>query len=112
LFEIPPMLIQPFVENAIEHAFKNQTEDKKIDVQLKYSNNELICTISDNGIGIDTQKENEDKKSLATMITSERLEMLSKDLKVKGSISIEDRKKYNKRGTLVTLVIPYKIHRR
>ncbi len=112
LFEIPPMLIQPFIENAIEHGFKDRKENKKIAVQINYSNNELICTITDNGIGIDAQKENEneneDKKSLATTITSERLKILSKDFKIKGSVQIEDRQKYEEQGTLVTLVIPYK----
>ena len=110
-FEIPPMLIQPFIENAIEHAFKDQKENRKIEVQLKYSKEELICTVTDNGIGIATQKEKEKptKKSLATTITSERLEMLSKDFKKKGSVTIEDRKKYNQQGTIVTLIIPYQI---
>lgn len=110
-FMIPPMLIQPFIENAIEHAFKNQKENRKIDIQLKYFNKKLICSITDNGIGIDSQKEtkNQHKKSLATTITSERLRTLSKDFKIKGSITIEDRKKHNEQGTIVTLVIPYKI---
>lgn len=111
LFKVPPMLIQPFIENAIEHAFKNQEDNRKIDIQLKYVHKELICTITDNGIGIDTEKspKNQHKKSLATTITSERLKVLAKDFKMKGSINIEDRKKYNAQGTIVTLVIPYKI---
>lgn len=110
LFEIPPMLIQPFIENAIEHAFINQEENKKIDVQLTYLNKELKCTIVDNGVGIDTlmKRKNQHKKSLSTTITSERLQMLSNDFKMKGSVLIEDRKKYNAQGTIVTLVIPHK----
>lgn len=111
IFKIPPMLIQPFVENAVEHAFENQKGNRTIDVHLKYSNKELICTITDNGLGIDSQKEhkNSNKKSLSTTITSERLKILSKDLKMKGYVTIEDRQKYNKQGTIVTLAIPYKI---
>ena len=105
LFKIPPMLMQPFVENAIEHGFVNQEENRKIDIHLKYFKGELLCTITDNGIGINAQKENRrgNKKPLATTITSERLEMLSKDFKMKGSVTIEDRQKYNEQGTLVTL---------
>ena len=111
LFKIPPMLIQPFIENAIEHGFRDQKENRKIDVHLKYLDKKLICTITDNGIGIDTQKEykNQNKKSLSTIITSERLKILSKDFKMKGSVTIEDRKKYNEQGTVVTLIIPHKI---
>lgn len=111
LFEIPPMLIQPFVENAIEHAFSNQQKDRRITVELTYSNNNLICTITDNGIGIEAikHKNNQNKKSLSTTITSERIKMLSKDFKTKGSVKVEDRKIYNAQGTMVTLIIPYKI---
>lgn len=110
LFKIPPMLIQPFIENVIEHAFEDRKENRKIDIQLKYMNEELICTITDNGIGIDTPNghKRKDKKSLATIITTERLKMLSKDFNIEGSVRIEDRKKYNEQGTIVTLVIPYK----
>ncbi|MCB0463911.1 MAG: tetratricopeptide repeat protein [Flavobacteriaceae bacterium] len=109
-FKIPPMLIQPFIENAVEHAFEDRKENRKIDIQLTYANDELICTIKDNGIGIDAQNghKRKDKKSLATTITSERLKMLSKDFNIEGSVKIEDRKHYNEQGTIVTLVIPYK----
>lgn len=109
-FKIPPMLIQPFIENAVEHAFTSAEQDKKIEVHLKHSDKRLICTITDNGIGIDSQKEgySRDKKSMATTITSERLEILAKDLKMQGSVTVEDRKKYNAQGTIITLVIPYK----
>ncbi|MCB0372290.1 MAG: histidine kinase, partial [Muricauda sp.] len=111
LFKIPPMLIQPFIENAIEHAFVNQKEERKIEMHLKYLVGELICIIKDNGIGINSQKKNNgnDKKSLATTITSERLKILSKDFKMKGSVSIEDRSQYKEKGTNVTLIIPYKM---
>ncbi len=110
LFKIPPMLIQPFIENAIEHAFKNKTENREIDIQLKYVNKELICTIIDNGIGIDAKNghQQQDKKSLATTITSERLKMLSKDFNIKGSVHVEDRKHHQEQGTKVTLILPYK----
>ncbi len=112
LFEVPPMLIQPFVENAIEHAFINQQENRKISIHLKYIDKNLICTIADNGVGIGTQIDNKqsDKKSLSTTITSERLQILSKDFKMKGSVTIEDRQKYNEQGTMVTLLIPYKMN--
>ncbi|WP_222439105.1 tetratricopeptide repeat protein [Echinicola salinicaeni] len=107
---IPPMLIQPFVENAIEHAFVGQVEENKIEISLKYEGEQLICTIADNGIGIDSQQEicSNSKKSLATTITSERLTILSKDFKMKGDMMIEDRSKYHEKGTMVTLIIPYK----
>ncbi|WP_299134849.1 tetratricopeptide repeat protein [uncultured Tenacibaculum sp.] len=108
-FKIPPMLIQPFIENAIEHAFINQSENKTIAINLEFLNKELICKIIDNGIGISSQTENNNqyKKSLSTAITSERLKILSKYFKMKGTVTVEDRSKYNKKGTQVILKIPY-----
>tara|TARA_R110000765_G_scaffold371642_1_gene461919 strand:+ start:395 stop:2587 length:2193 start_codon:yes stop_codon:yes gene_type:complete len=109
--QIPPMLIQPFIENAIEHAFPIERECREIEVHLSCNDKKIICTITDNGIGIDaiSEKTNLKKKSLATTITGERLLLLAKEFKVPGFITIEDRNKYEEQGTLVTLVIPYKI---
>lgn len=109
--QIPPMLIQPFVENAIEHAFNGQAKSKMIKVELSLKDGQLICTISDNGIGYNSSKKEtkKNKRSLATTITSERLEILSEDFKMPSSISIENRASFGDDGTLVTLVIPYKI---
>ncbi len=109
MFQIPPMLIQPFVENAIEHAFVNMDTNPRIDIKLRYIDKKLVCTIADNGVGIDYENGNKrkDKKSLATTITSERLETLSNEFKTEGSVTVVDRKVDNEKGTLVTLVIPY-----
>ena len=91
------------------HIYKLQIENQKIEVHLKYSDEALVCVIMDNGIGINAIKEKarDDKKSLATSITSERLNILSTNYKMKGSVKVEDRVKYNEKGTIVTLVIPY-----
>ncbi|KAA2219987.1 tetratricopeptide repeat protein [Maribacter flavus] len=109
-FLVPPMLIQPFIENAIEHAFTTNQEHREIGVHLTLEGNKLRCTITDNGIGIDaiSNKTDTKKKSLATTITKERLEMLAKDFKTAGGITIADRKKDKERGTRITLLIPYK----
>lgn len=108
-FKIPPMLIQPFVENSIEHAFKNKNISKEVTIKLSFKNDKLICFIIDNGIGIDSSERNmnQNKKSLATTITSERLKILSKDFKMKGAVTIEDRSRFNKQGTIVTIELPF-----
>lgn len=110
-FKIPPMLIQPFIENAVEHAFRNNESDKKIEIGLTFEDQKLVCTISDNGVGLKAEqgKQRKDKKSLATTITSERLAILSKYFEVQGTVHIQDREVFGEQGTLVTLVIPYKI---
>lgn len=109
-YKIPPMLIQPFIENAIEHAFPDKKEDKKITVDIVLKDKKMVCTISDNGIGYNLDKQNNqnNKNSLATTITSERLKMLSKDFNSEGAINIVNRETFGEQGTFVTLVIPYK----
>ncbi|MFM2048273.1 MAG: hypothetical protein RI955_821, partial [Bacteroidota bacterium] len=50
--KIPPMILQPFVENAIKHGMKYLENIKgQIDIQLIEVENEIICTITDNGVG-------------------------------------------------------------
>ncbi|GAB5417293.1 MAG: hypothetical protein Crog4KO_28750 [Crocinitomicaceae bacterium] len=107
--KISPMLIQPFVENAIEHAFEDRKENRRIDISLELIGQELICVVKDNGIGVAATKSQKSvsKKSLSTTITSERLKILSRDFKMCGAVSIEDRKLYQEQGTIVRLTIPY-----
>lgn len=107
---IPPMLIQPFIENAIEHGFTHESIDKKIEVALQFNEQQLECIIKDNGVGLEATKRqsSNQKKSLATSITKERITLLSKELKNGGKVEIEDRRKWNEHGTIVTLIIPYK----
>lgn len=108
---IPPMLIQPFIENAIEHGFTGESIEKKIEVSVYFNEQKLHCIIKDNGIGLEAtmRDSSSHKKSLATSITKERIALLSKELKNGGMVEIEDRKKWNEQGTEVTLVIPHKI---
>lgn len=108
---IPPMLIQPFVENAIIHGFKENVENPEISIEISFKENKLICLIKDNGTGISSgiRKPVSDKKSLATKITSERLKIISKKFKVPSGVLIQNRNVFNEKGTQVTLTLPYKI---
>ncbi|MCX8526449.1 histidine kinase [Chryseobacterium formosus] len=84
--QIPPFMIQPFVENAIEHGLKALDKARKGKLTIFFSKNSkedvLICTISDNGIGEKTDGFNQKDPhhiSLATKITDERLKLLFGD---------------------------------
>lgn len=55
--KIPPMIIQPLVENAVKHGISNLIEGGKIIVEIRKSNNHLHFTIADTGIGINDKFE-------------------------------------------------------
>ncbi len=73
---IPPMLIQPFVENAIRHGILKGTHQGKLQIDFKIQSEWLTCTITDNGIGIfqsQKRKQKTDHQSIALKVTKERL---------------------------------------
>lgn len=106
---VPPMMIQPFVENAVEHAFEESNRDRKIFIGVQFQTKKIVCTIKDNGVGIDSKPSNKinSKKSLSTTITEERLQLLSKEFKINSNVIICDRKQFNEKGTEVILTIPH-----
>lgn len=89
---IPSMLIQPFVENSIEHGIKPKETIGHIQVRLMKQNGFLNCEISDDGIGRKKSMELRPKthRSLATSITRERLDALNRKLKKKVALEITD----------------------
>ncbi len=110
---IPPMLGQPFIENAIEHGIKHRKSKGNIHVRFALNPDKLIYEIEDNGVGREkaqkiNQKQNSDHKSLATYITIERIKVLNKKQKHKISLTIEDLKNEQGEayGTRVVFEIP------
>ena len=105
---IPPMLLQPFVENAIKHGISKITSEGKIRILFNVKHRFLESTVIDNGIGVfQSQKENTSKnhKSVAVKITKERIENLSKS----SAFSMEEiREKNNISGTKIWFKIPLK----
>jgi sensor histidine kinase YesM len=113
---IPPMLAQPFIENAIEHGIKHKGSKGNIHVRFKLNEQTLVYEVEDDGIGREKAqeillKQNKDHKSLATSITQERIKVLNKKLKHKITLEILDLhdEKGKAAGTRVIFEIPFKI---
>ncbi|MEZ5196899.1 MAG: histidine kinase [Bacteroidales bacterium] len=113
---IPPMLAQPFIENAIEHGIKHLDEKGLISVSFTLMKAEtLLMMVEDNGIGIKAARslkneKGEEHKSLATIITKERIEILNKGKRKKlYSMQINDTFDSNGMvdGTRVKFIIPF-----
>lgn len=80
--QIPPMLVQPFVENAIVHGMKNKAQGGRIALQFSKIKECLAVTIRDNGPGFDSGANSQNPeqetghKSVGIGLTKNRLELL------------------------------------
>jgi sensor histidine kinase YesM len=110
--EFPPMLIQPYVENAIKHGLLHKDTDKKLDIVFEELNGQLIITIDDNGIGRKRSEElnkikNDKYQSFSTQANEKRLDILNRT-NDNIAVKIIDKKDVNEQacGTKVVLIIP------
>ncbi len=92
---IPPLLLQPFAENAIWHGLLNREDQGHLTVLLNKENNILSCIIEDNGVGRAKAAELKSKsaernKSLGLQITKQRLALLNKDSNETTFFKVED----------------------
>jgi ligand-binding sensor domain-containing protein len=114
--EIPPMLFQPYVENAIIHGFVNSPNPGLLDISLKLLNpGTLLCVIQDNGIGREKAIEIREKSGIKRQpkgmtITQERIEIFNKQSRKNFSVKIIDLKNDlgEALGTRVEFTIQYK----
>jgi len=119
--EIPPLLIQPYIENAILHGLINKDGKGDLWLSLEKNNGLLICKIEDSGIGRTRAQEIEQRKvsrhkSLGIKVTGERISTLSALLDYNMEVVIEDlfetktalEEAPQPAGTRVTISIPVK----
>jgi len=101
--QVPPMLAQPFIENAIEHGIKHKQTKGLVTIRISGNNDRVILEVEDDGVGREKAQEflnqkNIKHRSLATSITQERIKILNKKSRQKISLEIEDLKDSNNRG--------------
>lgn len=104
---IPPMLTQPFIENALEHGLKDIDYKGHLDININVQDNLLEVDILDNGIGLEASKKNNENKtyeSKATKITQDRLNFLNAKQVQKINLRIEPNEG---KGTKVSFMIPF-----
>jgi len=115
-FMIPPMLAQPFIENAIEHGVKHRETKGHIDIRFTRKDHAVIFEVEDNGVGREKAKEfeslsSEGHRSMATSITRERLDLMSRKMKQPYHLEFEDPR--NEKGivigTKVKFAMPFQI---
>ncbi|AYL95621.1 tetratricopeptide repeat protein [Mucilaginibacter celer] len=108
---IPPLLLQPFIENSIWHGMapKVGTADGLITISLKKKDDLLICTIEDNGVGkvTDARQQTAKRRSFGLELTESRLAILNEKKQAGGQLQISEN--LNGKGTKVELSLPLKM---
>jgi ligand-binding sensor domain-containing protein/putative methionine-R-sulfoxide reductase with GAF domain len=112
--ELPPLIIQPYVENAIWHGLLHKETNGHLSVRVSMNGDSMLeCIIEDNGVGRDKAKALRSKsatsrKSLGMQLTENRLSLLNKHAELNASVEIIDLKNGHGEaaGTKVILKIP------
>ena len=114
--EVPPLLLQPYVENAIWHGLMHKQAKGKLIIEITREGDRLQCMIEDNGVGRTKAQQLKSKsatrdKSMGMKITTDRLNLYQKqtDIQVIDLVDVNG----NPSGTRVVLGMKYamELHR-
>ncbi|MDF1546836.1 MAG: histidine kinase, partial [Bacteroidales bacterium] len=108
---IPPMLAQPFIENAINHGIaKMKDNEGKVEVEFQLNGNFLLLSVTDNGFGFDDKPKQTDHVSMAIQITRNRINNFKKTYKQDVNFEIMKLADENKAlsGIKVIFMLPLK----
>ncbi len=112
--EIPPMIVQPFIENAIWHGLLHKEQDRHLALRINSINGHVVCEIEDDGIGRKAASEIKSKsatqyKSMGMGITQDRITLLNSMNALGILLEIIDKTDPGGEatGTLVKIKIPY-----
>ncbi len=101
--KIPGMLLQPFIENSIEHGFKNINYKGQIDISFVKEEKQIKILVSDNGLGFNAEFSEKKYPSRATQIIADRLMLLNKKYNSNARFEL---KKNEGSGISVTVYVP------
>lgn len=90
---VPPLILQPFIENSIWHGISMKETGGHIEVSIKKEGNMLVCEVDDNGVGrtLKADKFVAERKSLGINITQSRIDIINKKTNANGSVRIIDK---------------------
>ncbi len=103
---IPPLILQPFIENSIWHGISKKETDGTVLIEINNVNGKLVCAIEDDGVGRNGSKQNlSNQNSMGLKITNQRLDIINKTTDTKGTINYIDKKD----GLRVELSLPLEL---
>ena len=113
---IPPLILQPFVENSIKHGFRNPEKSGNITIEVRRENEYLVCIVEDNGVGRNQTMNLKPisgfkKESIGVKLTEERLLLINELKNTKSYFLIDDLEDSfnNPGGTRVKMFLPYEL---
>ncbi len=105
---IPPLILQPFVENSIWHGIAGKSDNGKIWIHIKKEGGMINCVVEDNGVGIQEPAYagkgtgGVSKKSLGMKITNERIDILNKLKRSNAAVTLSNLSE----GTKIEVKLP------
>ncbi|GAB4516117.1 MAG: hypothetical protein Tsb004_25640 [Allomuricauda sp.] len=104
--EVPMLLVQPYIENAIIHGLMPKEGNKELKVSFSDKGDDIECVIEDNGVGLtQTEARKSNRISRGMSITERRIQAL-KQHSAQQLVKIENLSDKNRSGTRVTILIP------
>ena len=115
---IPPMLIQPFIENSLWHGVAASNKTIHITIHFKKEINKLVCTVDDNGIGLNQSQNNKTgngklHRPHGISNIQNRIKLLNEKYNLQCEVNIRDKKEIpgaTGSGTEVTISLPLEIN--
>ncbi len=106
---IPPMFVQPFVENAIEHGIIHTDIKGRIELDFVKEDRYIAIEVRDNGGGFVKKGHDNGRTSLSSKIIQERMDLFNRTLKNKIQLVLEEIKNEHGeiKGTKVELKVPF-----
>jgi ligand-binding sensor domain-containing protein len=111
-YKIPPLLLQPYIENAILHGLRNKEKGEgRLVIRIKKSKGKIVVTVEDNGIGRkkSMQLNEENKKPyehLGMKVTGKRISLLRMMNDNEVEVYVDDACEEDETGTRVTVILP------
>jgi len=109
--KIPAMLIQPYVENAINHGLRHLNGEGALFINFSIENEALVCRIEDNGVGLKRsailENKTKEHRSMGMEITRKRIETINEIYNTQIQVHVKEKQTdIEVQGTIVEMIIP------
>lgn len=103
---VPPLILQPFVENSIWHGISKKEGKGNISIFITKQGDMIHCVVEDNGVGLQGPAVvSEERKSLGMKITGARIDILNKTKSAHASVRLSSLEQ----GTRAEIILPLEL---